>query len=225
MSKGRKENAPPLGSWNPRAVLDRIARRLGYVPAGDHLRLEGHVYARVGEGPEIYIGPNVLTRQMRVNAARLLARTAVTWPHGPVSYAAGVEGLTWVDPAFPAYLAVGTGVTAATAQDWTMVSPLLSGGSTAYYPLQSVTVYDTPGAYDPNPISVSFFFNIPAGEAWDGVGTDVTIAEWALFNDNPPPLLLPPTDPEINQNMLARRVRSVTKVSDLDLTVRWELRT
>jgi hypothetical protein len=214
-----------------KSLLDVVADRLGYAPKSaveSLLKLEGHVYVTAGEGPEVYLGQNVITEKMRVNAAGLLARTAADpWAVGPPAYL-GDTGYTSGDQVFPTYLAVGTGTRPAATTDTDMDSPLLVAGSIQYYPVQSVRFHNTPGGYPAGiPISVSYYFNIPAGELYDtpsGPTTDIDFQEWALFGENPTPgasLSPPPAD----NDMLARKVARVSKISALDLTVRWELRT
>jgi len=212
-----------------RSLLDIVADRLGYAPKGvslDDTILRGaYWFVSVGGGPEISLGKNLLTLKMRANAAGLLART---FAETGVLYDAD-QGWVATDPVCPTQLAVGQGTTAAQRGDWTMYDPLLvPGGATVkYFPLTRILFHKNPASYSPPslPISVSYFFDIPAGEMFEGVGTDVDFQEWALFGPAAPALLAPPTDPEIDQDMLARKVTRLSKISDLDLTVRWELRT
>jgi hypothetical protein len=214
-----------------KSLLDVVADRLGYTPKStldSFLKLEGHVYVTAGDGPETYLGQNVITEKMRVNAAGLLARRATDpWDVGPPGYL-GDSGYTSTDQVFPTYLAVGTGTRPAAATDTDMDSPLLVAGSIQYYPIQNVRFHNTPGGYPAGiPISVSYYFNIPAGELYDtpsGATTDVDFQEWGLFGENRTEgaSLLPPPD---DNDMLARKVARVSKISALDLTVRWELRT
>ena len=217
-----------------KSLLDVVADRFGYAPKSaldSFLKLEGHVYVTAGDGPEKYLGQNVITEKMRVNAAGLLARVAADWPLPPLTAAPtylGDPGYTSADAVFPTFLAVGTGTRPAATTDTDMDSPLLVAGSIRYYPIQSVLFHNTPGGYPAGiPISVSYYFNIPAGEMYDtpsGPTTDVDFQEWGLFGENRTTgasLSPPPAD----NDMLARKVARVSKISALDLTVRWELRT
>jgi len=215
---------------NPiRSILDHFAATLGYVPKRaqieDTIFRGAYWYVSVGSGPEVCIGKNILTRKMRVNAAGLLARTSMHWG---VAYD-DVEGYDSAAPVFPTQLAVGTGVTAAKSTDWTMYEPLLDVGGAAvtYYPLTRVLFHTDPDLYSPAlPISVSYYFDIPAGELYEGYPAGaVDFQEWALFGPAAPLMLDAPTDPVADQDMLARKVVRLSKISALDLTVRWELRT
>ena len=75
---------------------------------------------------------------------------------------------------------------------------------------------------------MSYYFNIPAGEMYDtpsGPTTDVDFQEWALFGENRPDPVAALSPPPADNDMLARKVARVSKISALELTVRWELRT
>ncbi len=219
-----------------KSLLDVVADRFGYAPKSaldSFLKLEGHVYVTAGDGPETYLGQNVITEKMRVNAAGLLARVAADWPvplhlATPPTYL-GDPGYTSADAKFPTFLAVGTGTRPAATTDTDMDSPLLVAGSIRYYPIQSVRFHNTPGGYPAGiPISVSYYFNIPAGEMYDtpsGPTTDVDFQEWALFGENCPNPAAVLSPPPADNDMLARKVARVSKISALELTVRWELRT
>ena len=211
-----------------RSLIEAAARRFGYAPIGDERTPRGaYWYISENGGPEVPLGKNVLTEKERVNVARLLARTAADWGF-PVVYEDGIEGFTNVDPAFPTQLAVGTGVTAATPKDWTMVEPLLEvgGGSTKFFPLSRIYVRETADAYPADiPISVSYYFTIPKGTACEGVGTEVDVQEWSLFGPAAPAILARISDPQVDQDMLARRVKRHTLSADAEVTIRWEVQT
>lgn len=217
----------PLRSKRLTSLLDRAAFRLGYVPYEvSPPLLKGRVFVRPEGQEEVCLGDNVLTRKMRVNAAGLLARRASDWGF-PVVYDGGIEGYAaTVDDVFPCYIAVGTSTISATAADTTMGAPLLKAGAVAYYPLEKILFRRDPDAYPADiPISASFFFNIPAGEVYDGVGGTVDFQEFALFGANAPAVLPGLTDPVADNDMLARKVRRHAHDTDVDLVVRWEIST
>ena len=223
---------PLFDSARLRPLIDRVAAHCGYVPeqlVAEAMRIEGHVYVRwEGDEDEIYLGENVITEKMRINAAGLLARPPGDWGFGPPAYLGTASGYSSaVDNRFPTKLAVGTGTTAAASSQFTMDTPLYVAGAVAYYPLQSVRFHDTVGGYPAGiPISCSYYFDIPAGESYDGgIGTDVDFQEWALFGPAGGSPLPAMSDPVSDEDMLARKVARLSKLSGLDLTVRWEIRT
>ena len=200
-----------------RSILDFVADHLGYEPKiSDALKIAGHVFAEYRDADgvlvrEQYLGKNTVTQAQRIYVAGLLARTSAEVP-GAVSFDFD-EGYTATEPVFPLELGVGIGTTAALPIDTDLEDPLLIGASPARYALTRIFFSRTVLGYGTDPIGVSFFFDIPAGESYTTYGTSVDYQEFAMFA---------PGAPDV---MLARKVIRLEKISPLALTIRWEFRT
>ena len=216
-----KRFPPHRGRNILRSALDRIADRFGYIPKAQldgALVLEGHVYVQVSGKEEIYLGQNIITERMSAHVAGLIAATDFTTYIGSPT-----GGFKEGDPVFPVELVIGTGTVPAAKTDIALDEPILTpspGLAEVVYPLDRILVYQDPSSYGTDPIAVSFFFEIPSGESYDdgagGSTNNLTIQEWGLrdaFGGMGGPRLL------------ARKVATISKLSELDLTVRWEIRT
>lgn len=222
------------GRKSPEPLLDRflgvlgLARRrhlleLLHKVENSYIKLEGHVWAELRKDgallEEVYLGENVITQRMRANVAGLIARTA---PAPPGSYI-GDLGFTEADIVFPVRLGIGLGTTPALTEDTGLVTPITLLGTRVFYELDRIFVRQNPASYGADPIHVAFFFEIPSGESYDdpggGTTTNLTIEEWGLFDDFGGP------GPSVDNRLLARKVAEISKLSELDLTIRWEIRT
>ena len=202
---------PPLPGRRARALFDRARTWAARLLDEDSLRLEGHVYISVGGGKEQYLGRNVITNRLSLNVAGLIATTIP-----PSGGWIGDPGYNEGDLIFPVELVIGSGNTPATKADLALLTPILKPSlAEAVYPLSQVLVYNTKAQYLTDPIAVSFFFDIPAGESYDdGLGgstNNVVIREWGMR--------------DATTGLLTRKVATVDKLSELDARIRWELRT
>lgn len=190
--------------------------------------IEGHVYATFSKNgvviEEHYLGQNVVNNLFRNNVAGLIARPKAdtdSLAPAPVDYISD-QGYDTTSDILPIWLGVGVGTTAATTDDVAMESPLYAPGPGAqvFYPLKRIFYDRDETAYAPDPIHCAFFFDIPSGESYEnpvggGATNNVTITEWALFD----------SDAIGSRNMLAHKIATISKLSELDLTIRWEIRT
>jgi len=155
-----------------------------------------------------FLGKNQVMFKMRSLVACLMQPLGVTYLGDPP--------LTHSSPIFPRKLIIGTGSLPANPTDEALDEPLQLGGSDIEFPLESTLAYASPGSYGLDPISITYFFNIPEGQEFDAVGggitTNVTITEWGMLTDG-------------DQYLTNRRVRTISKPAEASLTLRWEIRT
>lgn len=204
---------PPRPGRRARALFDKLRTWASRALDNDSLRLEGHVYVQHG-GQEIYLGRNIITNRMSLNVAGLIAAKTL---HLPAVYI-GDQGYNESDAVYPLELYIGSGTTPATKDDLALASPILTpspGLAPVSYPLDSILYYQTKASYGTDPIAVSFFFNIPAGESYDdgagGSTNNIVIREWGMRDGA--------------GQLVTRKVATIDKLSELDLRVRWEIRT
>lgn len=194
------------------SLYEKVAHRVAKTLSPSAIHLEGHVYVETADGGEVYLGQNVVTEQMRVAVAGLLARPTAAG----VDYI-GDTGYDASDPIFPTALIVGHGTDPAVTTDTLAdFSPYELSGSRVEYPLKRVLFYGNPVSYGTDPIQVAFFFDIPQAEEYEDPVTgvpsdDVMIEEWGMV--------------DALDRLLTRKVTSFSKLPNLALTVRWEIRT
>lgn len=211
------------------SVLDSLLGMCGLVRKAtvdrmmsEHILVEGHVTV-MGFDPVTgrkklhqYLGQNVVTERFRINVAGLIARPSVISPPG-VTYDDD-PGFNESDVIFPVQLSVGVGTTPALTTDTALDQQLEDGSSPKFFDLQRILFRDNVIDYGTDPIHVGFYFDIPAGTLFDDPDnpggpqiTNVDFQEWGLHDGN--------------DNLLARKVQELTMLADLDLTVKWEIRT
>lgn len=194
------------------SLYERVASRVARKMFPSALFLEGHVYVETADGSEVYLGQNVVTEQMRIAVAGLLAR-----PNAAGVDYLGDTGYDSSDPVFPVALLVGHGTDPAVTTDTlTEFSPYELNGNRVEYPLKRILFYGNPVSYGTDPIQVAFFFDIPQGEVYEDPvsgdpSDDVMIEEWGMVDGQ--------------DRLLTRKVTSFSKLPNLALTVRWEIRT
>lgn len=195
-----------------KSLLERAGHTLSKRLAPSSIHLEGHVFAETPTG-EVYLGQNMVTQQLRIAVAGLLARP---FAGAGVTYLADT-GYTATDSVFPAELWVGYGNTPALTTDTLgEFTPFKLAGTPVKYPLKRILFHNNVPGFGVDPIHVAFFFDIPQHEVYDDPvsgdpTSDVMIQEWGMVDQS--------------ERLLARKVTSFSKLPDLALTIRWEIRT